>query len=415
MKNRIFSIIVIFSIIMSNCVNCYSSTFIDNCIVKYKVSDNSSYKEDTFINAKKDCSEYKDKSGEKLSYPYIKRILDSDDEISEEEYFIYDYNDIFDYGYEVYAYGIPAIKFDEFIKNPSKEFLGNNYMTMYARNAKTGEELIDIVNDTPMKYTKNNNKAFPNGTMMRGVDFYFGGATIGPLNYNLIGPNRNLADFLKSKNISENIVYSCVVYPYDEWVYGLELVPLIWVKTDKSDYFVSNYSRKERADNESLNDYYSNNLIYAISELSEPKLYTLDNAIAEFSLKEGKLFIDNNETDVDVKFYNNTAIIPLRAYAEKLGYNVIWNSNGTVGLVKDNTYLNIDSTIEKSLWNLWLIDGNNHRNSILSTEKYNNSIYFDNGMFFVTNEAIKEIGNYGGYNVDIHSKSDSVYVKIRNK
>lgn len=430
MKNVLLKLTVTFFIIVVAYNPCYAYDWEDYYAVEYKVSDDSSYKKAKFSQAKKECIEYKNKTGEKLSYPYVKRIFDPEGENKViGECFIYDYNDIFDYGYETYVYGIPAIKFNEYVKNPSKEFLDNNYRAMYARKADTGEKLRKTDSYIPTMEYMNSNDDSSNDIMeddaMIGADFCDEDQPISYICYNLISRHITIDSFLKSKGINDKIIYSCLVYPYDEWEYSLELVPIVWVKTDKNNYFIRSYDRKNLADFKSLlpdyGSFFNYNFayydygvyIYLLPDFVEPTLYTQEEAINEFCFKTGKLFVDDSGIDVNVNFYKDTAMIPLRDYAEKLGYDVQWNHNGTVGLVKNNTNLNIEGRNSGNLWELWLLDGDNHRENLTSTIKYNNSIYFDNGMFYITNEAIKAISNIGGFDVNIDGPTNTVYVKSK--
>lgn len=373
---RIFCILSILIVLMYN--NCWAE---DEFTVTYTINNKkitSSLEE-----AKANANKYTEANGTYLEYPYAIEDGTSWSNI----YFLYSLEDIENMGYSLCCYGIDSLDYSDFIKNPTEDFLENNSM-YYLKFNKYNDSFIDYSKFDKSLISYNISR---NHNIMLEEEpwrYYIDKATVELLR------NENVTELLKEQGIYANVIKAQLVYSVEDWRYNLNNEPIIWIETESGDYFISDlfeytFTEQGRDPKELIANEYSNIKIYSQSEA----IYNLCN-------KKGTVFINGNDISniVNAVFSYNTVTVPLREFAESIGYSVEWDSTtGTTRLKSDKYEILFKSNVWSFGYDGTYKDRFGKIRSIENTnEVYTNSVYMKNGKIYITNDVIYNLSELIG-------------------
>lgn len=209
-------------------------------------------------------------------------------------------------------YNIQGVDFNEFVLNPSYEFLHNKCYKL-----KSYEE----ISEKPGVYKKNT-VTVEGTTTVDEYEIYPHYKECGVSTYDLIELSRKhlILEFLEQNGIKGIIEISPVIdalYPSE-----IEIPPVIWIKNEEQNFFITiNFLLRDDL-----------NTVYWY------QLYTHSQFKEKMSLKPGTLVINGEQISGDeyVRFQNGGVWIPFRTVMEKLGATVSWDADTNAVLIGYN-------------------------------------------------------------------------------
>lgn len=113
-----------------------------------------------------------------------------------------------------------------------------------------------------------------------------------------------------------------------------------------------------------------------------------------------KLFLNGKQLDTETRIVNNSTLVPVRAVAEGVGFDVIWNqSNKTIGIHNDTTQITLKVDDRKALVNNDTVN--------LDTPAI---IFNDKSLKNVTMVPIRFVSETMGLKVTFDNQTKSVYL-----
>lgn len=373
--------------------------------VEYMWYDGKLY-EDNLKDVRNKCSEHYNKTGEVLNYP---ATMD-DNNIFGCESYLYTIDDAKSMGFQFCIYGIAPKDYSKVILNTSRAFLDSNAL-----------------------YTKGFNFSQINSKLMESIEYK--PAYKDEIGYNIMEPDSNtwynflkddlykyyidsdivkllepsnMQNFINKNGINAEVLDVFLIYSMEDWHYTLDNAPFIAVITDGGNYYITDLF-ENRADIELLSEHISQ----VKNEHSQMKIYNYNEAIKTLCTKKGTVSI--NDTDysniVNAEFDNKTVTVPLRKFAESLGYEVKWDSqNRTANLNSYNSKIIVHDEYWGYGYSVNVVDG--ERVIPLVKNKINtNNAYMYKGTLYITNEAIIEIAKAKGYDIDIYVDNCTITIK----
>lgn len=384
--------LIILNLLMTlMCNSCWANSEV---IVEYMIDNNNFVS--SIDKAKDKVKEYTSKTGKYLETPfaYDKNQLG-------DKYFLYSYDEAEGMGYTLCCYGINALDYSGFIQHPTEDFLNSN-STYYMKFSNSNNTYIeyDGYDKSLIRFRSDREK-----NILLNDDswnYYIDNYIISLLK------NSTITKFLAEKGIYANVIKAQLIYSVYDWQYDLNNEPIIWIKTNCGNYYLANlfeHTYKEQGGNPK--DLISNTH-------SNIKIYNQTEAIQWICSKKGKITL--NDIDISNKvrpvFSNKTVTVPLREFAECIGYSVEWNSiAGTVNLKSDKSEILFKPDIWSFGYNGIYIDEEGNRQNIESIELiHNNSIYMYGNKIYITNDVINKLSNLINY--DINTDYNNHIIKI---
>ncbi|MGN1319366.1 MAG: stalk domain-containing protein, partial [Lachnospirales bacterium] len=310
---RLFVFFLILLISYNYCY-CYANPDLD-LDVSYYWYDGERY-EDELQNARKKCIEYYHKTGEVLDYPAANDTYSGD-------YYLYGLDDAKNMGFYFCICGIDAIEYNNVVHNPDRNFIyshclyhmginynpvKSNYYDILRYNSYMPDEIdysqVDI-----------NNEKWYNFLQDDMYKYYIDNDIIKLLE------KSNMKTFLYNNGINSEVLDVMLIYSVSDWEYTLDNDPFIVAITDKGNYYITNLFENRASLELLLND-----KSQIKNEHSNMVIYNQNEAIESLCSRKGCVFVNGKDyTDIiNAEFKKDTVTVPLREFAESLGYKVEW-------------------------------------------------------------------------------------------